>query len=259
MSRITVPLKFDSRAPSPQNAVDIFAGSWVSDFAEACPEVRAGALPLFTMDTRPADAAGVLGVNGRFDGMRILELGPLEGGHTYQLEKLGAASILSIEGNAEAYLKCLITKEITGLAKTRFLYGDFTKYIISPVERYDLVFCSGVLYHMTDPIAVIRNIAKITDKCFVWTQYYDKDHYQGPKRRKRYDPRYPGVVLYVHDLGQLDMDSDNYLGGMHQQTVWLSREDLLAVFSEAGFVNLEIIEDNPDAEIGASITFAAWK
>ncbi len=37
--------------------------------------------------------------------MNILELGPLEGAHTYQLR------ILAIEANAEAFLKCLVVKE----------------------------------------------------------------------------------------------------------------------------------------------------
>jgi hypothetical protein len=63
------------------------------------------------------------GVRGRLDDMSLLELGPLEGAHTYQLEKLGAKSILAIEANVEAFLKCLITKEITGLQVAKFMLG----------------------------------------------------------------------------------------------------------------------------------------
>src|SRR5437764_1323074 len=70
--------KFELRPPSHQNAVDIFDGKWASNFAEVCPELRAGQTPLFTVDRRPGDAARLLGINGRLDGMRVLELGPLE-------------------------------------------------------------------------------------------------------------------------------------------------------------------------------------
>ena len=251
--------KFELREPSQQNAVDLFADSWASDFAEICPDLTAGKSPFFTMDPRPKDAARLLGVNGRLDGMRVLELGPLEGGHTYQLEQLGADSILSIEANAEAYLKCLITKEITGLRNACFLYGDFTKYVASTTDTYDLIFCSGVLYHMIDPIALIMAMGKISDKCFVWTHYYDKKHYKGPKRSVRSDPRYPGVKLYVLNFDEQGMDSGTYFGGNRPISVWLSRGDILATFKKAGFSNSEIIEDSPDTDIGASFSFAAWK
>ena len=115
--------RFETRAPSHQNAVDIFAGRWASDLSPVLPGAISGDVPLFA-ETRPKAAAVGLGRNGRLDGMRVLELGPLEGGHSYALEKLGA-DVLAIESNADAYLKCLIAKEITGI-KARFMLGDVT-------------------------------------------------------------------------------------------------------------------------------------
>lgn len=159
--------KFELRVPSHQNAVDIFKDKWASNFAGVCPGLHAGQNPLFALDRRPSEAARLLGVGGRFDGMRVLELGPLEGAHTYQLEKLGATSILAIELNTEAFLKCLITKEITGLSSARFMHGDFTEFLKCTDENFDLVFCCGVLYHMEDPIALIEAISRVSDKCFV--------------------------------------------------------------------------------------------
>ena len=53
---------------------------------------------------------------GKFLSKRVLELGPLEGAHTYMLQQLGAKEIISIESNKRAFLKCLIIKNIlTGL------------------------------------------------------------------------------------------------------------------------------------------------
>jgi len=251
--------KFSLRGPSQQNAVDIFEGSWASDFAEVCPEVEAGTCPFFTMDPRPDEAARCLGRDGRLDGMRILELGPLEGAHTYRLEKLGAASILAIEGNAEAYLKCLITKEITGLRAARFLHGDFTKYLACARDRFDMVFCSGVLYHIVDPVTAILDIGRLTDKCFVWTHYYDKKLYHGPARQVRQDPRYPGVDLFVQEFPDSEMQDGAFFGGTCPMSVWLSRGDLIATFRKAGLTNVEIIQDDLAAEIGPTLTFAACR
>jgi hypothetical protein len=82
--------KFEIRAPRPQNAVDIFAGKSASTLAEVLPGgiSAPSEVPLFVTDERPRVAARALGnSDARFDGMSILELGPLEGGHSYQLEK----------------------------------------------------------------------------------------------------------------------------------------------------------------------------
>ena len=61
-------------------------------------------------DRRPAQM--VVDVCGSIEGFKILELGPPKPAATYQLERLGAGSILSIEASPEFYLKSLIVKEI---------------------------------------------------------------------------------------------------------------------------------------------------
>jgi SAM-dependent methyltransferase len=247
--------KFEIRSPSNQNAVDLFEGRWASDFAGVCPALRAGHVPLFIWDKRPQDAARLLGVNGRLDGMRVLELGPLEGAHTYQLEKLGAASILAIEANAEAFLKCLITKEITGLRVAKFMYGDFSEYMKNSNEKFDVVFCCGVLYHLPDPLSLIYSISKITEKCFVWTHYYDKEHYAGGPREVRFDPRYPGVRMYASEYN--NMDSGGFLGGNRPISVWLERDDIISAFYLAGFHEIEVIDETPTHPHGACFSFVA--
>ena len=113
--------RYVASAPSPQNALDIFEGAWTSRLPSPFENARVGATPLFE-DERLAWAIDDL---GGFDGARIVELGPLEGGHTYMLQRAGAASVVAIEGNRRAYLKCLVVKELLALQRARFLCGDF--------------------------------------------------------------------------------------------------------------------------------------
>lgn len=111
--------------PSDQNALDIFQGEWSSKLPSQAGELRAGQISLFE-DGRILWAEKKV---GGFEGCKIIELGPLEAGHTYMLEKRAANSILAIEANTRAYLKCLIVKEILNLERSRFLPGDFVKYL----------------------------------------------------------------------------------------------------------------------------------
>lgn len=97
---------YEFSAPSYQNAIDLLPG-WNHAFPA---EMKLNAGPGFMYeDPRiywAAEQAGGL------EGKRVLELGPLEGSHTYMLERLGARRIDAVEANKSAYLRCLVAKEI---------------------------------------------------------------------------------------------------------------------------------------------------
>ena len=79
--------------PTAQAAVDIFQGAWKSAFPPGAG-VKAGIAPNFA-DRRVQWVASELG------GLRhrsVLELGPYEGYITYQLDRLGAAPVVAVEG-----------------------------------------------------------------------------------------------------------------------------------------------------------------
>ena len=81
--------------PSDQNALDVFAGEWSSSPPASRPELKAGATPLFD-DPRiqwTHDRFNEMGLAGGFTGRDVLELGPLEGAHTYLIDKLGATRV----------------------------------------------------------------------------------------------------------------------------------------------------------------------
>ncbi|WP_228042676.1 MULTISPECIES: hypothetical protein [unclassified Tychonema] len=74
-------------APSVQNALDIFQGEWASKLPGDLSLLNAGQSGLFD-DARITWAVEQL---GEIKGKNILELGPLEAGHTYMLEITGSS------------------------------------------------------------------------------------------------------------------------------------------------------------------------
>jgi SAM-dependent methyltransferase len=152
--------QYVTSAPSAQNALDILAGSWVSKLPDPLAGLQAGPVPVFD-DPRPPWAAEQL---GDFKGRTVLELGSLEGGHTYQIERLGAAAILAIEANTSAYLRSLIIKELLEIRRARFVCGDFVAFLRENRKTFDVCFASGVLYHMRNPAELIALIAGATDR-----------------------------------------------------------------------------------------------
>ena len=179
---------FSRTYPSPANAVDVFADGWASNLPEINGvALKAGSAKLFDDERIRWANEGV----GGFHGMKVLELGPLEGGHSYMLQEMGADSILAIEANSRQFLKCLIVKELYRLDKCEFLLGDFVKYMESAPEKFDFCLASGVLYHMEKPIELISLISRITDRTLIWTQYYDHAKVQKNMpfyKRSRFSP-----------------------------------------------------------------------
>lgn len=231
--------------PTPQNALDIFKGEWSSKLPPmpSQPELIAGQALLF-QDPRITWAVQQL---GGVNGSKILELGPLEGGHTYMLENMGADSILAIESNTRSYLKCLIIKEIVNLKRTRFLLGDFVTYLKSTQESYDVCIASGVLYHMQKPAELIHLISQISNKVVIWTHYYDQALIQNNpniKANKFTDTHYEDYQGFKHVLYRYNyntaLDWAGFCGGGDTFSLWMPRQDILSCLNHFGFKDLKI-------------------
>lgn len=243
--------------PSQQNAVDLIA-SWTSWFPPHF-HVTAGSTPLCVDDS----VAWAIQALGGVADKRVLELGSLEAGHTYMLEQAGAASILGIEANKSNYLKCLIAKEIFDLKRSRFMLGDFVKYLSSTTETYDIAWVAGVLYHMEDPVELIRLVSEHADKLYMYTHYINDealtktwanrvlDHctvVRGARDYEYYYRSYCGAETTAA-----------FTGGVHSGAVWLRKQDIMDALRAYGFTNIVIKLDMPDHPNGPAIVFVAMK
>lgn len=254
--------KYFSSKPSIQNALDIFENEWSSKLPEELGNLHAGTTPLFE-DEKVIWAISEL---GGIRNKNILELGPLEGGHTYILEKNGAGSILSIEANSRAYLKCLITKEILGLKRSQFLCGNFIEYLRTTNEQFNICFATGVLYHQINPVELIYLISKISDHVYMWTHYYDYELISRNKNNilEKFPSssinEYQGFehTLYRYEY-QTALNWQGFSGGTMEYSNWLSRNDILTCLKTFGFEKIKINFEEPDHQNGPCFSLVCSK
>lgn len=248
-------------APSPQNALDIFKGEWASLLPEPYAGLKAGIHPLFE-DPRIVWSAEEA---GGFQSKTFLDLGPLEGGHPYMFERAGAESVVSIESNARAYQKCLITKELFGLKRVRYLYGDFMEYLRSNREKFDIVNASGVLYHQRNPIELLARVAEAANCILIWTHYYD--HAVVSKDRPlfaRFSPGKPSEyagfrhTLYRSEYGRA-LHRPGFCGGNSAFANWLAREDIIGCLKQFGLGDVRIGFEKPLHPHGPSFCLVAMR
>lgn len=251
---------YSKNAPADQEAINIFRGEWSSLFPEE-RQLQAGGVPLFE------DMRIQLGLKelGGVAGQEVLELGPLEGGHSYQLEQAGAKSVLAIEANSRAYLKCLVAKEIMGMQRVRFVHGDFMEYLRQSSRRFDFVLCSGVLYHQKHPVELLHRLSMITARMLIWTHYYDE---QIVSSSPHLSPKFPTAMRteyegYAHTLHrqeyQLSLLHPGFCGAGAEYSQWMEREELLGALRHFGYSQVKVLLEDPHFVNGPCIMLAVTR
>lgn len=233
--------------PSKQTAVDIFRGEWSSRLPDG---LRSGEVPLFA-DDRIEWLAGRVSPAG----LNVLELGPLEGGHSYMLERFGANRVVAVEANRRAFLRCLVVKEIFGLQRVEFVCGDLIEYLRQTDESFDLCLASGVLYHMRDPAQMLRLAARVSDRLYLWTHYYDAELVRGNPRVAAHFPSGDGPP-FRFEYGDA-RETQTFCGGGARFSHWLDRATIVRLLNELGFDQLEFAFEEPDHQHGPALAILA--
>ena len=251
---------YSNLIPSEQAVLDIFDGEWSSSMpAHSGLVTRPGTAALFE-DPRITTADSLL---GPFKGMRILELGPLEAGHSYMCQALGAESVTAIESNSRAFLKCLCIQNVFKLDRVTFRYGDFNAYLEEEKPSFDVAIASGVLYHMTEPLKTLELLSDASDRLFLWTHYFDEKVVRGQPQISRLfqstsNTSFKGRTYQLHRRDyQEALNWKGFCGGSKNFAHWLTREGLLAALSDLGYSRIDTSFDAPDHPNGPALAICA--
>jgi hypothetical protein len=251
-------------APSDEFAINLFQGEW-SSHLPGFPDTISGSSPLFDDQRIHPWVNRIMEINPRSvsepDSFKVLELGPLEGGHTYMLSLKGW-DIISIESNCKAFMKSLITANIYR-TRARFLLGSFEEYFssLSPDVVFDFICCSGVLYHLKKPSETLRRILSHTKSIGIWT------HYGSPELLNQMPDRFSEHIYIDSISGQAmvgykqyygsALDLSSFCGGGQDYSIWMSKDQILELLAEYGFVvEIQGINESP---AGPNLTLFAHK
>lgn len=175
----------------------------------------------------------------------ILELGSLEGGHSFALARNNSVRrVLAIEGREKNIEKAKLVQDAFEDKKVEFMKADLEKLDFQPLGQFDAVFCSGLLYHLPRPWELIPKLAKLGPDIFIWTQISDEA--KAKKVRSGYRGR------FYREGGFLDP-----LSGLSRKSFWLSLGSLVTLLTESGYREIKIVEHNLAHPNGAAVTLAA--
>ena len=187
----------------------------------------------------PSDDARIrmfVNETGPLAGKRILELGPLEGGHSIQLARLGA-SVVGIEGHESNYERCLFVKKFFNVDNVEFLLGDLRTFDLKQLGPVDFIFNVGVLYHLDEPWELLSALRSVAPAMFVSTHCAPHDKIEAKLEVDGYQ-----LEGYWWVEGPLEAS----LSGLQPRSFWPKKRSLETMMKRTGWPRLKWIDYNPD-------------
>lgn len=174
----------------------------------------------------------------------ILELGSLEGGHSFALARHPQIDrVVAVEGREANVEKASFVKELMAVRNVEFVTANLEDVELSKLGKFDAVFCVGLLYHLPRPWKLLDQVADVSANLFIWTHYAAKEETElenGVKGR------------WYRELGVRDP-----LSGLSVQSFWPTLESLKDMLMQNGFGSVRIIDDHPGHPHGPCVTLAA--
>ena len=211
----------------------------------------AGVRPVDDIRTQlVVDACG-----GSLDGRAVVDLGCLEGGFTLAFAQGGAASALGIEARELSVQRCELAKSLLGVENARFVVADIKDELVRH-DPFDVVFATGILYHVADPAGFLRtmrsacghvalvdtHIARIDEATHDCSPIVSKDVH-GSTYRGRMFPEYPA------DVSDDAKEAMAWAAYSDADAFWPLEDDLVQMMHDAGFARVEKIDVAGDGNL----------
>lgn len=173
-----------------------------------------------------ADDDRVRDFAAHFEPCHMLELGCLEGGQTVELAQRGY-KITAVEGRPEnarrARWICRLIR-----ANALILDADLETVPLREFGGFDVVFCSGLLYHLPRPREMVEQLPAVAPNLFLSTHYTENEE---------------TIANGIAGRWYYEAGGDDPLSGLSQRSFWPTRAALLDLLRANGYSQIEITRD----------------
>jgi len=166
------------------------------------------------------------------DGVRVADLGCLEGGHSAAFARAGY-DVTGFEARLENFLCCRYLQERLALPNLRYVRAD-VRDVFDGGTQFDAVFCCGLLYHLDEPVKFLRQLGAATRHLLMVQTHYST----------RPDARHEGCDGHWYD----EQTTARWASWKNPRSFWLTKSDLMGVMrDEFGhvFEQADAVSANP--------------
>jgi hypothetical protein len=180
------------------------------------------------------------------NGLRIADLGSLEGGFALAMALRGA-EVVGLEARRTNFEKLEVIRDHFNLPNLNFVLADVKDFTVERFGLFDVTLALGILYHLDAPAAWLRQVAAATRRVVVIDSHFAP---ADETALCRIDPRIAalseieamqtGGVPYhgrwFTEYGADEASEDKvWASYSNWRSFWLTKESLLRAVRDAGF------------------------
>lgn len=175
----------------------------------------------------------------RFDlsDKHVLEIGCFEGIHTIGLARY-AKRVTAVDARIENVVKTIVRTGMFGVQATVFKCDVEAPGELEPFLAADWVHHVGVLYHLKDPVRHLMALGKLTGQGIMLDTHVAAE--------AEATERYSVEGREVRFKKYMEYSYADVFSGMYDHAKWLRLEDLIQVLKDAGFPEVEVVEERAE-------------
>ena len=218
------------------------------------------------MDTDMRLAAVRRIIRSRFgddlSGLRIADLGSLEGGFATALA-LDGAVVIGIEAREANVAKAELLRRRFKLSNLTFQQADVKAFTAESFGTFDVVLALGIVYHLDRPAAWLRQVAHATGTLLIVDSHFapandtelalmraDIRDLSPIEAERVGESSYIGrwYTEFPEDISDAAREHNQWASFSNHRSFWLTEESLLRAMRDAGF---DMVAQQHDATIDA--------
>ncbi len=196
-------------------------------------------------------------------GLRIADLGCLEGGFATEFARMGFESV-GIEVRESNLAACRYVQENTDLPNLTFIQDD--AWNVDRHGPFDAIFCCGLFYHFDRPKKFLELLSRVTSKVLILQTHFSTEQ-PNPTYRLSDLCENEGLrgrwFTEFHNQDEFEnRDNLKWASWDNHRSFWVQREYLLQAMCEVGFdIVLEQFDGlgDPAGEVVKSMTTGYYK
>ena len=192
------------------------------------------------------------------DACRILDLACLEGQYAIECARQGA-TVMGLEAREANLVKARFAKEVLQLSHLEFVQDDVRNLSIETYGEFDVVLCSGILYHLDTPdvFDLIRHTYEVTERLVVVDTHvslrpnlavaFARETYHGERLAERHAVAGDGSSK----ASEPPTTKELWASVGNEASFLFSRPSLLNALASAGFSSVHECLNPPHLNFGA--------
>jgi SAM-dependent methyltransferase len=189
---------------------------------------------------------------------RVLDLACLEGHYAIEFA-LHGAQVVGIEGREASIAKCEFVKHALGLDRATFLQDDVRNLSREKYGIFDIIICSGLLYHLPaeDAFGLLEAMYETCSRVLILDTFIALSSQQSVEVRG--EIRH-GHIYGEHDPSETDEERKRKLWASldNESSFWFTQPSLMNMLASVGFSTLsEILLPTMPGNMGDRKTYIA--